>query len=319
MTFAVRRTLPLLLCLALAGACDCGGDDGGRDGGGGGGDGSTDGSGNDGAADGSGNDGASDGNTNPDVVLPPPPDVHVLITADNAYAFGYGTGNALETYFPGVEDGSDAIFLCSQACGPSLPACDTGSCDAFGTCNEDRMGPETYTVPGSTADSGDYLYIVTWSDENTTQGLIAQFRASDGSNVVYTGDDEWEVCATGEDFDLPGPEPDTAKVNEWIGKCNQGMGFSQGWISDSLDNNPNAMGRGLVVLPPADDDTIGRFDELCRRPGDDVGDAIDPAAAWMWFDDDVGEPPNAFTNTSDDPRGDFLIFRLPISAVIIIE
>jgi hypothetical protein len=40
-----------------------------------------------------------------------------------------------------------------------------------------------------------------WSDESVTQGLIGQFSASDGSNTVYTGSPDWQVCATGMDLD----------------------------------------------------------------------------------------------------------------------
>ena len=33
---------------------------------------------------------------------PPPPDVHVVITADNAYSFGYGDVTGVATYIPGT-------------------------------------------------------------------------------------------------------------------------------------------------------------------------------------------------------------------------
>lgn len=308
--------------------CDCGSTTNGN------GDGDVDGMVGDGnVGDGSGDvDALVDGNQ---ADVPPyvPPDVHVLLTADNAYGFGYGSASAIQTYFMGVEDGSDDIFLCSQACGPSLPPCAVGDCDAFGTCDDDRGGPETYIVPGNTANVGDYLYVVTWSDELSTQGLVGQFRASDGSNTVYTGDDRWEVCATGDDIDPTNADPSVAFINTHIVACNAGVPLpvsdsgsdagtpenpSNGWISTSLGNNPDAMNRGLVVLPPAMDGTIGRFDELCRKPLSMTGDAVDPEAAWMWYDNDTTMAPTAF-DSNGQTRGDFLIFRLPLSAVIIIE
>jgi len=103
--------------------------------------------------------------------------VNVIITADNAYGFGYGTASSMVNYFGGVEnDGSPQIFGCQQ-------------------------GPEKYTVPSTDANVGNYLYIVSYADKNTTQGVIAQFFR-EGGLPVYTGSGQWEVCGTGLDFDL---------------------------------------------------------------------------------------------------------------------
>ena len=60
---------------------------------------------------------------------PPATDVTVVITADNAYGFGYGTANQLMNYFGGVEN----------ATSPEIFDCPIGH------------GPETYTVPAGKA------------------------------------------------------------------------------------------------------------------------------------------------------------------------
>lgn len=237
------------------------------------------------------------------------PDVHVIITSDNAYGFGYGSPTALTSYFSGIEDNGDDIFLCSAACDDSTP-CAVGACDTFGTCNADRSGPETYVVPGTSANTGDYLYVVVWSDDAVTQGLIGEFRASDGSNVVLTGSDDWEVCATGVDYDIPGDDPSEAIINEWLGRCANGEGFSGGFVGTTPNDDDQALAvlRAPLTEPP-------QFAPLCRRPGSDAGDALAADAKWIWFDDDVTDGQSPFVSTGN-PRGEFYIFRLAVDAVI---
>lgn len=268
----------------------------------------------------------------PDVPPFVPPDVHVLITADNAYGFGYGSNSSLVHYFEGVEDGSSAIFNCSETCSESDPCSNGHACDIFGTCNADRMGPETYVVPGNMAPQDGFLYIVTWSDESITQGLIAQFRAADGSSpTVYTGSNAWQVCATGIDKDpvnMPGMSggPSVAEINAQIAACNateDNATFSGGWIGNALGNNPKGAMELSVITDPMQEPN--EFAGLCQGDGFDTGDTLDEAARWMWFDDDRNAPPSAFqasnmgSQQSRPGRGDFFIFRLPISAVIIID
>lgn len=305
------RRLRLFALLALAAfaalGCDCGGTSGG-----------------DGDPDGSARADGGDGSTDEDSsVSTPRPDIHVVITADNAYGFGYGRQASLDHYFMGVEDGGNDIFVCSDACDEETPCPDvTGEpieCDIFGTCNDDRKGPETYVVPGEETVAGGFLYIVTWSDELVTQGLIAQFSATNGAPPIYTGrSSEWRVCATGENYDPGSGGPELEVINEFIGKCNDGdpeETFSAGWVGTT----PNEARQALVILHP-DDEEDHNFDILCGRdPSEsDRGDAIDPDARWIWFDDDVDDDLTAFRSEPGDldPRGDFLIFRLPLFAVV---
>ena len=63
-------------------------------------------------------------------------DVNVIITADNAYGFGYGTETRLLNYEGGVENpDADDIFACPIG-----------------------VGPEEYLVPAANANAGGYLY-----------------------------------------------------------------------------------------------------------------------------------------------------------------
>jgi len=261
----------------------------------------------------------------PDVPPFVPPDVHVIITADNAYGFGYGSGSALVDYFEGIEDGGDDIFLCSAECDNGTPCANAVECDAFGTCNGDQSGPETYIVPGNLAPSDGFLYVIVWSDEATTQGLIGQFSASDGSSpTVYTGSPDWQVCATGMDLDpFMGMEPSTTLINSQIANCNLGAAgttFSDGWIGDELENNPSGVMELTVLTDVGMEPT--EFVNLCQAEDnsapDRTGDSIDAEARWMWFDENNGDGTSAFTSNGS-PRGDFLIFRLPIDSVIIFE
>lgn len=259
----------------------------------------------------------------PDVPPTPPPDVHVLLTADNAYGFGYGSADAMTDYFMGIEDGADDIFVCSAACDDDTPCADGGECDLFGTCNGDRNGPETYIVPGEMADQEGYLYVITWSDEAVTQGLIGQFSAADGaSSPVYTGSEAWEVCATGVDIDPVDEDPTVGDINAQIANCNmgdEGPTFSGGWIGNELGNNPKGVMELTVLTDPSTEPP--QFNPLCQAEDDAdptrTGDSLDAAARWMWFDDDNSAAPTAF-QSNGDPRGDFLIFRLPISEVVIL-
>lgn len=319
MSRAIAPLLLLSLVLSLATqGCSCSSNGPTRDGGGGGDEDAS-----------TGDNGVSQDNgpvdmNRPDVPPFVPPDVHVIITADNAYGFGYGSDSALVDYFEGVEDGGDNIFVCSAECDENTPCANAVECDDFGTCNDDRRGPETYIVPGNLTNRDGYLYVVVWSDESVTQGLIGQFSASDGSSpAVYTGSPDWEVCATGMDIDPSGADPTVELINSQIAACNQGAAgtsFSDGWIGDGLENNPS----GVMELTVLSDVSMEppQFANLCQAEDnsdpDRTGDSIDAEARWMWFDENNTDATGAFTSNGQ-PRGDFLIFRLPVDTVIIFD
>jgi len=65
--------------------------------------------------------------------------------------------------------------------------------------------PETFIF-----DTPDSIYIAAWSDGLVAQGLVGQFNF-DGVDV-FTGDDGWEVYATGLELGLNAPAPDAPTI-----------------------------------------------------------------------------------------------------------
>lgn len=210
--------------------------------------------------------------------------VDVLITSDNAYGFGYGDGAAMANYFGGVENTSASeIFDCPVG-----------------------HGPEQYTVPADSANAGAYLYVIGWADHSTTQGILAKFSRG-GAEPVFTGNGEWEVCATGQDFDVGSGGPSLAVVNAQIAACNAGTGdvssSSGGWVS-ATSTVGGAVAFGEDNTTPRTNVTPGNeFPIVCE---------IDGSARWMWYDWDTSDGQSAFIwpGGGGNPTKDFLIFRL---------
>ena len=225
---------------------------------------------------------AGDGSgTMPDL----PSEVNVIITADNAYGFGYGTKTELKNYFGGVENpGSGDIFDCPVG-----------------------HGPESYVVPAADANIGGFLYIIGYADKSTTQGVIAKFFR-DGATPVYTGSGKWEVCATGQDFDPGSGGPKLAMINEYIVKCNAGeleaATSSVGWV-DTIGTANGKLAFGEDNSTTRDQPTPGNeFLQVCE---------IEDGARWMWFDweaDRKDRSPFLWPGGSMNVTKDFLIFRL---------
>jgi hypothetical protein len=210
--------------------------------------------------------------------------VSVIITADNAYGFGYGTSTNIANYFGGVENiRSGDIFDCPG-------------------------GPETYTVPASDANAGDFLYIVGYADKSTTQGVIGMFFR-DGGAPVYTGLGAWQVCATGADFDPGSGGPMLPEINAQLALCNAGntdlATTSGGWRSTEASAGGSLAFGEMNTSPRGTNPTPGNeFNVAC---------GIDPGARWMWYE---WEPQRATGSPFIWPGGqrnvtkDFLIFRL---------
>ncbi len=240
--------------------------------------------------------------TIPDAPEPafPQTDIDAVITADNAYAFGYGTEAEMSNYFGGV-----AATLASQIFG-----CATG--------------PEQYIVPAADA-AAEYLYIVSYADNATTQGVIGQFRrvaevpGGPTGQVLYTGDAGWEVCATGVDYGSGDPTPTLEVVNEQIALCNAAntdpATTSQGWVDE--------VGTALGAL------AVGETNETPYMGGAQAGNEfplvcqtlVDPQARWMWFNWDPAninwpaQTPFIYPGGAGNPMHDFMIFRLAAEAV----
>ncbi|WP_437488173.1 hypothetical protein WME75_08250 [Sorangium sp. So ce1014] len=211
--------------------------------------------------------------------------VSVIITADNAYGFGYGSGDELLSYFGGIENNlAQAIFSCPIG-----------------------NGPESYTVPAASANAGHYLYIITYADKSTTQGVIGQFFR-EGAAPVFTGDGAWEVCATGEDYDLGSLGPTLETVNQHIARCNGGdldpQTTSAGWVTTEPSAN------GHVVFGETND-----TERSIPEPGNEFSVVcdIDKEARWMWYEwepDRSTGSPFLWPSGSGNVTKDFLIFRL---------
>lgn len=216
----------------------------------------------------------------------------MVITADNAYSFGYGTVNAIDTYVAGARASlASQIFSCG-------------------------VGPEGYTVPGADAPTNGYLYIVSWDDAMTTQGVLGQF-SRDGA-TIYTGDPRFEVCATGiATYNGTTNGPNQEEVNKQIARCNSGVNgptdpsaWSQGWVNLTEAVTPGAVGKLAVgeTNDPGDDRPTGNFPGVCAS-GNATGDpGIDQAARWMWYN--TGTDANPFKAGGGNRYHAYLIFRL---------
>jgi hypothetical protein len=222
----------------------------------------------------------------------PHTDVEVVITADNAYEFAWGDEQhvgTLSSHAPSTTAGE--IFNCGE-------------------------GPEGYTIPASDAPPGAYLYVVAWADYSVTQGVIGQFKRV-GGETIYTGNEHFQVCATGVPYVSPAPGPDAQTIDEQIAICNAGTGdpatTSGGWVDVNGAVTSGAVGT-LAVGP--DNGTSGSdFPQVCL-PSDGGPPGIDTAARWMWY-----APPGVTNPFHYDSSGDenssrlFLIFRLPTTAL----
>jgi hypothetical protein len=211
--------------------------------------------------------------------------VEVIITADNAYGFGYGTRTALLNYFGGIENpGTDDIFACPVG-----------------------RGPERYTVPAGDANAGNFLYIIGYADKLTTQGVIAKFSRA-GAPAVFTGLGAWQACATGEDFGVGDGGPDRAKIDSYLVKCNAGNlpagTSSKGWVGTT--QTPN----GSVAF--GEDNSTER-DAVTPENPFKIACEIDASARWMWYDWDpnTNQSPFIWPDGNDTNLArEFIIFRL---------
>lgn len=234
---------------------------------------------------------------NVDFAQPPLPDVHVVITADNAYAFGWGDVNQV-TNLKGFKRATLAgeIFNCPVG-----------------------NGPEAYDVPGAEAPNTAYLYIIAWCDFSTYQGVIGEFIR--GGDAIYTGSADWEACATGIAYESASSgAPTESIINQQITVCNAGSGSttttSAGWVNTvgATAVTPGAVG----TLVAGVDNSAARtpFPIVCQQNQVDGGveRGVDPAAQWMWYSPNGLDPFRASNGTNNWTRS-FIIFRLPANVI----
>ncbi len=218
--------------------------------------------------------------------------VHVVITADNAYSFGYGDITTITHFTQGTRaKTAGEIFNCPIG-----------------------EGPEVYDVAAAEAPDGAYLYIVAWDDLSVTQGVLAQFSRDTG--IVYTGDARFEVCATGLDYSASTVGPDLPTINTEITRCNAATGdaatTSKGWVNTAGATTVGAL--GTLAVGEANDDAAGTFPITCQPTA--TTDGIPAAAHWMWYWPNDGGGGDAFHSTGQNRFKAFLIFRLGAGSII---
>lgn len=252
---------------------------------------------------------ASVGDAAPDPYAAMDP-VDVVFTADNAYAFGWGDETSLSNFEsrPNTKVAGD-IFNCPVVTGGA-------------TCNSPSgCGPEAYVVPAKDAPPTAYLYVVAWSDQGTTQGALGQFKRGD-ADTLHTGDDAWEVCATGVEHNPTSPSdpgPSKADVEAKIALCNSGDASipSHGWVNKTGPVTAGAVGN----LAVGEDNSRGRKSDQGGLPTDGVfpitcqkdqngNQGIDPDAHWMWYQPAGFTVEQAFTNNVGNATKTYLIFRV---------
>lgn len=217
----------------------------------------------------------------------PAVDVDVVITADNAYSFGYGDVNGITHFTQGTRaQTAGQIFNCFE-------------------------GPEAYKVPAADAPASAYLYIATWDDLAVTQGVLGQFRRV-GGVPLYTGDPQFEVCATGVNMKDSQMGPTQAEINAQIAICNGGDGdpvtTSAGWVNLAGAVTDGAIGT-LAVGEANDPNPGGTFPPTCvTGVGPANAATIDPEAHWMWYQ--PGGIANPFQSTGSNTFRAYLIFRI---------
>lgn len=217
----------------------------------------------------------------------PAVDVDVVLTADNAYSFGYGDANGITHFTQGSRaQTAGQIFNCGE-------------------------GPEAYKVPAADAPPSAYLYVVTWDDLAVTQGVLGQFRRGNGL-ALYTGDPLFEVCGTGINMKQSQTGPTQQEINAQIAICNSGQGdhtlTSGGWVNLAGAVTPGAIGT-LAVGEANDPVAGGSFPPTCPTGVAPMGVAsIDQEAHWMWYQ--PGGVANPFQSTGQNTFRAYLIFRV---------
>ncbi|MBN8612011.1 MAG: hypothetical protein J0L92_15565 [Deltaproteobacteria bacterium] len=227
------------------------------------------------------------------------PELIVVATADNSYRFGFGDARGLRSTFGAAEAVTACeIFCCSAMC-TSDRDCPGVPCGPLGAC-EDDLGAEIYRVPEGAVTGSDFLYVLGWSDDSVTQGLLVEVRDARGETLLLSGEEGWEVCATRRDFDTGSGGPSDDEVATWLERCERDAGW--------LTSDGSTSGPGLSV-GETNDAEGGDFPPVC---GARTADTISPRARWMWFDDDRSDGRSAFTT----PQSEFQIFRISTRAIV---
>lgn len=133
-----------------------------------------------------------------------------------------------------------------------------------------------------TANSGDYFYLIAWSDDSSVQGLIGEFT---GTSTILTGDAAWEVYATGKNYGN-NQAPTASEITGHIVAANS----ASAWKATAV--GPTNANSSLIYGGPA---TLK------------VGNVRDNAQ-WIWYNSGKNGNNSAFVGFNHD---EFLIFRIP--------
>jgi hypothetical protein len=175
-------------------------------------------------------------------------------------------------------DNSYAVYVGTQAAVVTkvLPA--TGD----GISNSNATQIFTGEDVTFTANSGDYFYLIAWSDDSAVQGLIGEFS---GTNTIFTGNAAWEVYATGKNYGN-GQAPTASEINNHITSANSANAWKATAVGPTNANSSQiyAGASNLKVANISDD------------------------ANWIWYDSGRNGGHSPFLGFNHD---EFLIFRIP--------
>lgn len=212
----------------------------------------------------------------------------VNITADNSYSIGFGTFAGPTALVGNITN---------------TVAGDIGSC---------ATGPEMYTVNVNPGEK--YFYIVAWSDDGVTSGVLAQVFNT--VTTFYTGIGQWEVYATGIDKDNAGPPPTLAEVQAQVALANGPGGPAGTSVRFVPAGNVGPMGQ-LVNGELNDAVANGGcgsgnvFGQVCTSGAA----GINAAARWMWYNPDPTTIADPFC-ADGTARREYLIFRISTATTV---
>ena len=137
------------------------------------------------------------------------------------------------------------------------------------------------------AQAGDYLYIIAWSDDMACQGLLGEFT---GDKTIRTGDVGWEVYATDKNYNN-NQAPSPSLINKFITSANQFNSWSKPFVGPYNGKATNA----------------------CRSYRKVNG--ISTKAKWVWYDSNNSNSAKKVFGTGTNHK-EFLIFRFPVKKII---
>lgn len=199
-------------------------------------------------------------------------------TDDSSFIYSMMATETINGHF--TCDNSYAVYTGTQA-GVVTKVLPTTSANGVTNVNaSDIFAGEDITFQAST---GDYFYIIAWSDDAGKQGLIGEFT---GTRTIFTGNAAWEVYATGKNYGN-NEGPDANEINSYV----------------SIANSNNAWKTPVVGPTNANTRTIYTTIPVGTKIAN-----IQDDANWIWWDSGRNRSSSVFEGFNHD---EFLIFRIP--------